>query len=317
MAYSGNPNEYRVAVVYGGTSGEREVSLNSGRCCAEALREIGFEAELIDSAEKADLQRLLAGEFDVAFLALHGKGGEDGSIQGFCQIAGVPYTGSGVLASAQAVNKAKAKEIYAAAGLPVAPSATVGRGDALDDQDLYEIADEVGIPCVVKPNTEGSSLGLTIVKDVADLRDAIDTALAVDEEALVEAFVSGRELTIGVLGTEDPAALPIIEVVPTSDEFYNYHAKYAVGGSNHLCPAPVSPAITETAQAIAVAAHAVLGCSGISRSDIMLDEDDNCWLLETNTLPGMTDTSLVPDAARVAGIEFPRLCEKLIAFALE
>ena len=317
MAYSGNPKDYYVAVVYGGTSGEREVSLNSGKCCAQALESIGFKVKLIDPSLKDDLKALIDEPFDVAFLTLHGKGGEDGRIQGFLETIGLPYTGSGILASAQAVNKAKAKEIYAAAGLNVAASAVIGKDDELDSQDLYEIAEEVGIPCVVKPTTEGSSLGMTIVHSAENLREAIDLALSVDDEAMVEAFIEGDELTIGVLGNADPRALPIIQVVPTEDEFYNFHAKYAQGGSKHLCPAPVSPEVTEAVQELAVAAHSVLGCEGISRSDIMVDAEGTCWVLETNTLPGMTVTSLVPDAARVAGIEFPQLCEKIIELALE
>ena len=317
MAYSGNPKDYSVAVVYGGSSGEREVSLNSGKCCATALEEAGFATTLLDPSSREDLKRLIAEDFDVAFLTLHGKGGEDGSIQGFLQTAGIPYTGSGILANAIAVNKPRAKEYYAAAGLRVAPSMAVGKNDVLDDEDMKEIVETVGIPCVVKPSTEGSSLGMTIVKDAADLREAIATALAVDDEAMIEAFIEGTELTIGVLGTDEPYALPIIQVVPNQDEFYNYHAKYAAGGSTHLCPAPVSAEITEEAQNMAIAAHSILGCCGISRSDFMLDKDGQCWILETNTLPGMTTTSLVPDAARVAGMEFPQLCEKLIEYALE
>ncbi len=317
MTYSGNPKDYSVAVVYGGTSGEREVSLNSGKCCAAALSEIGFHVELIDSSLADDLKKLIDKKFDVAFLALHGKGGEDGTIQGFLEIVGIPYTGSGVLASATAVNKGKAKEVYEAAGLRVAPSAVIGKGDELDASDLHEIATEIGIPCVVKPTTEGSSLGMTIVRDEADLQKAIDLALSVDDEAMVEAFIEGIELTIGVIGNDNPRALPIIQVVPTEDDFYNFHAKYAEGGSKHLCPAPVSPEVTESVQALAVAAHSVLGCRGISRSDIMMDSRGDCWLLETNTLPGMTNTSLVPDAAKVVGMDFPHLCEKIIALALE
>lgn len=317
MTYSGNPKDYSVAVVYGGTSGEREVSLNSGKCCAAALSEIGFHVELIDPSLADDLKKLIDKKFDVAFLALHGKGGEDGTIQGFLEIVGIPYTGSGVLASATAVNKGKAKEVYEAAGLRVAPSAVIGKGDELDASDLHEIATEIGIPCVVKPTTEGSSLGMTIVRDEADLQKAIDLALSVDDEAMVEAFIEGIELTIGVIGNDNPRALPIIQVVPTKDDFYNFHAKYAEGGSKHLCPAPVSPEVTESVQALAVAAHSVLGCRGISRSDIMMDSRGDCWLLETNTLPGMTNTSLVPDAAKVVGMDFPHLCEKIIALALE
>ncbi len=317
MAYSGNPKDYSVAVIYGGTSGEREVSLNSGKCCAAALSELGFRVELIDPLLDDDLKKLIDKKYDVAFLALHGKGGEDGTIQGFLEIVGIPYTGSGILSSAQSVNKGKAKEIYEAAGLKVAPSAIIGKDDKLDSTDLSEIIEEIGIPCVVKPTTEGSSLGMTIVHDESKLQEAIDLALSVDDEAMIEAFIEGVELTVGVIGNDDPRALPIIQVVPTEDEFYNFHAKYAKGGSKHLCPAPLDARTTDLVQELAVAAHSVLGCRGISRSDVMMDAHGECWILETNTLPGMTDTSLVPDAARVAGIDFPHLCEKIIALALE
>lgn len=317
MPYSGNPKDYKVAVVCGGTSGEREVSLNSGACSAEALREAGFSVDIIDAAEKQDLVQLLEGEYDVAFLVLHGRRGEDGSMQGFLEMAGIPYTGSGVLASAQAMNKAVSKDLYEAAGLRVASSATVGKGDSLDQADLDEIVEGIGIPCVVKPTSEGSSLGMTIVRDASELAEAIEKSLAVDEEAMIESFVEGDELTVVVIGNEEPVALPVIQIVPTGDEFYNFHAKYAAGGSRHLCPAPISEEATQTAQEMAVAAHLVLGCRGVSRSDVMLDKEGQCWLLETNTLPGMTKTSLVPDAARVAGMDFPQLCEKIIALALE
>ena len=317
MAYSGNPKEYSVAVLYGGTSGERPVSLNSGSSCAKALEGLGFKVTLIDTADTQDLSRLITDEFDVAFIALHGRGGEDGTIQGFLETLGIPYTGSGILASAQAINKSKTNELYAQAGLPVADSVTVGKGDPLNDDDLAGIMDEIGIPCVVKPATEGSSLGMTIVKDPADMRGAIDTALGVDDEAMVEQFIEGLELTVGVMGNDEPQALPVIQIVPTEDEFYNFHAKYAAGGSTHLCPAPISAELTEQLQNLAVAAHMVLGCKGVTRTDILVKDDGSCWILETNTLPGMTGTSLVPDAARAIGIEFPELCEKIVAMALE
>ena len=254
---------------------------------------------------------------DCVIPVFHGWHGEDGTIQGFLETVGIPYTGSGILASAQAVNKGKAKELYAAAGLNVAASAVIGKGDELDDEDLKEISAEIGIPCVVKPTTEGSSLGMTIVHEYDELRGAIDLALSVDEEAMIEAFIEGTELTVGVIGNDDPRALPVIQIVPTEDEFYNFHAKYAQGGSKHLCPAPLSAEATEAVQELAVAAHSVLGCRGISRSDVMMDADGACWLLETNTLPGMTGTSLVPDAAKVAGMSFPELCEKIVALGLE
>lgn len=317
MAYSGNPKEYSVAVVYGGTSGEREVSLNSGACCAEALKELGFSVELIDPASRGDLKKLIDGNFDVAFLALHGRGGEDGPMQGFLETIGMPYTGSGLLTSAQAMNKAISKDIYEAAGLPTAVSVTIGKDDVLDTADLEEIVGIVGIPCVVKPTTEGSSLGMTIVKDAADLPAALETALAVDIEAMIEAFIPGDEFTVAVMGNENPVALPVIQIIPNNEEFYNFEAKYSAGGSTHLCPAPLTEEQTEMMQEIALAAHMVLGCRGISRTDIMIDENGGYWVLETNTLPGMTKTSLVPDAARVIGLEFPQLCEKLIEMALE
>ncbi len=316
MAYSGNPSEYSVAVLYGGTSGEREVSLNSGKCCAQALKEKGFAVTMIDPASVEDLKKLLDEKFDVAFLVLHGKGGEDGTLQGFLETLHIPYTGSGILSSALAVNKAKAKELYERAGLRVAASVVVEKNDVLDEADLEEIVELCGIPCVVKPTTEGSSLGMTIVRDAAQLPEAIETALAVDDEAMIEQFVDGIELTVGVMGNDELTAFPVIQIVPNGDEFYNYHAKYAAGGSTHLCPAPLPDDVTEQAQAMAVAAHAVLGCRGISRSDVMLDKEGQCWILETNTLPGMTNTSLIPDAARAMGMEFGDVCERLIELAL-
>lgn len=316
MAYSGNPKDYAVAVLYGGTSGEREVSLNSGKCCARALEEKGFAVTLLDPASREDLKRLIEEDFDVAFLALHGKGGEDGTVQGFLETIGIPYTGSGILSTALAINKSKSKELYERAGLRVAASVVVGKDDVLDDTDRMEIAETCGIPCVVKPVTEGSSLGMTIVRDAAGLQQAIDTALAVDDEAMVEQFIDGIELTVGVMGEDDPVALPVIQIISNNDEFYNYHAKYAAGGSTHICPAPLSQDVYDQTQAMAIAAHVVLGCKGISRTDIMLDGESRCWVLETNTLPGMTETSLIPDAARAAGMEFGDVCEKLVEMAL-
>lgn len=317
MAYSGNPKDYSVAVLYGGTSGEREVSLNSGTCCAHALEELGFSVTLLDPASRDDLRRLIDEPFDVAFLALHGKGGEDGTVQGFLETLRIPYTGSGILSTALAINKGKTKELYEQAGLRVAASVIVEKNDVLDDADREEIIRTCGMPCVVKPVTEGSSLGMTIVRRAEDLPRAIETALAVDDEAMVEQFIDGTELTVGVMGSDDPVAFPVIQIVSNNDEFYNYHAKYAAGGSTHICPAPLPADVTEQAQGMAVAAHAVLGCKGISRTDIMLDSEGRCWVLETNTLPGMTNTSLIPDAARAIGMEFPHVCEKLIELALE
>lgn len=317
MAYTNNPQDYYVAVLCGGKSGEREVSLNSGKSCEEALASLGFRTMLLDTADKNNLVKLITEPFDVAFVVLHGKGGEDGTIQGFLETIGLPYTGAGVLANALAIDKALSKKEYREAGLLVAPSMTVSRDDEIDQDILDAMVETCGIPCVVKPTKEGSSLGMTIVREKKDLRGGIEKALAADEVAIVEKFVPGREITVGVIGNDDVRALPPIEVVTTHDEFYNYHAKYTPGGSKHLCPAPLSREMLENVSEVAVAAHEALGCRGISRTDMIVDEDENCWVLETNTLPGMTGTSLVPDAARVAGIEFPQLCELLIKYALE
>ncbi|MFQ9741317.1 MAG: D-alanine--D-alanine ligase [Slackia sp.] len=304
MAYSGNPKDYSVAVLYGGTSGEREVSLNSGACCGEALKELGFSVTMIDPASRDDLKKLVEG-VRRCVLGPSGKGGRTER----CGISrdGIPYTGSGILSSAIAVNKAKSKKCYEDAGLRVAASVVVGRNDVLDSEDLKEIEETCGIPCVVKPTTEGSSLGMTIVRDASQIQPALDVAFQVDDEAMVEQFIEGIELTVGVVGNDSYEALPVIQIVPNDDEFYNYHAKYAAGGSTHLCPAPLDEDTTQKVQDMAIAAHAVLGCRGISRTDIMLDKEGDCWILETNTLPGMTKTSLIPDAARVVGMDFPGL----------
>ena len=203
--------------------------------------EKGFSVTLIDPASRDDLKKLIEEPFDVAFLALHGKGGEDGTVQGFLETLKIPYTGSGILANALAINKGKTKELYERAGLRVAASVIVGKNDVLDEADRREIADTCGIPCVVKPVTEGSSLGMTIVRDEADLPAALAMALAVDDEAMVEQFIDGIELTVGVMGSDDPVAFPVIQIVSNNDEFYNYHAKYAAGAARICAPRPFPP----------------------------------------------------------------------------
>lgn len=310
---SWKPEDLRVALLAGGASDEREISLASGRGAGNALREAGFSVTEFDPAEKKDLQNLIAGNYDVAFLCMHGKMGEDGTLQGFLEMIGLPYIGSGVWSSALAMDKAKSKLFYENAGIQTPVSVTLY---SPDDMSVEDILSTVGESCVVKPATEGSALGVYIVKGADEVKDAIEKAFELDSEVLVETFVKGTELTIAVLGNEQLEALPVIQIVPRN-EFYDFESKYAPGGSQHLCPAPLNAEATEKVQEMAKAAHRVLVCSGISRSDFIMDENGEFWILETNTLPGMTETSLLPDAARAAGIEFPELCTRLIELALE
>ena len=308
-----NPSDIKVALLAGGASGERDISLASGEGARAALEEAGFAVSVFDPAEKSDLKALIDGEFDVAFICLHGRYGEDGTIQGLLEILGIPYIGSGVWASALAMDKVRAKVFYRHFGINTPVSATLYRGKPYD---IDAIIDRVGFPCVAKPANEGSALGVHIVFNKAELQKAITEVFETDYELLVETYIKGTELTVSVIGNEEPKALPIIEIVP-KNEFYDFESKYAPGGSEHICPARLSEEDTAKVKEIAVAAHKALTCRGVSRTDIIMDEQGVCWVLETNTVPGMTSTSLLPDAARAAGYSFPQLCVKLIEFALE
>ena len=308
------PSKYHVALLAGGTSGEREISLASGDGAQGALEEAGFKVTRLDPANRDDLEKLIEDNFDVAFLCLHGKGGEDGTIQGMLQLLGIPFTGSGVFASAAAMNKSNAKVMYKHAGIPIIPGVDLNENDEID---IDEIKGIVGIPCVVKPATEGSSLGLRIVQREEDLEEAIHYVLTVDKDIVIEKFVEGTETTVAVLGNEELEALPVIEIVPLAADVYDFESKYAPGGCKHVCPARLDEATSEKLQNLAKKAHLALGCRGVSRTDFIVDSQGNPWILETNTIPGMTATSLLPDTASVAGYSFPQLCTKLVEFALE
>ena len=309
-----NPQEIRVALLAGGTSGEREISLNSGDGAQKAIEEAGFTVIRLDPADSDDLKRLITDEFDVAFLTLHGKGGEDGAIQGFLELINLPYTGSGILASATAMDKNRAKTVYDSAGIPIIPGVALRKGDHIDLDAIKQIT---GIPVVVKPASEGSSLGLRIVQDAADLADAIDYVFGIDDAIVVEKFVAGTETTVAVLGNDELEALPVIEIVPLAADTYDFESKYAPGGCQHVIPARLDIEVSNRLQELAKAAHAALGCRGVSRTDFIVDENGDPWILETNTLPGMTATSLLPDTAGHAGYTFSALCTKLIELALE
>ena len=304
----------RVALLSGGTSGEREISLASGEGALSALQEAGFPVECFDPSRKEDLKALIDGNFDVAFLCLHGRKGEDGVIQGFLETIDLPYTGPGVWSSATAINKARSKEFYRLAGVPTAPSMTLESDQKLD---VDSIIGEIGPHVVVKPASEGRSIGISIVDSREALEKAIDEAFQHDSEIVVEKFVQGREFTVAVIGNDEPRALPIIEIIAQKGDFYDFESKYAAGGSKHICPAELSEEDAETIKREAIAAHKALSCEGVSRTDFILDDEGKPWALETNTIPGMTSTSLLPDAAKAAGIPFPELCTMLIQYALD
>lgn len=308
-----DPKECKVVLLAGGTSGEREISIASGQGALAALEEAGYPVVSLDPANKQDLKRLIDEDFDVAFLCMHGKGGEDGTLQGFLEVIGLPYTCSGVQGSAIAIDKAKSKVMYTLKGVPTPKAETLEKGE---DLDINAIIENIGIPCVVKPATEGSALGVEIVEDEAKFGEALEKVFQIDDLVIVEQFVAGTEITVAVLGNDEPTALPIIQIVPKG-EFYDFESKYAPGGSQHICPAPLDEALTAQIQDYAIRAHKAIGCRGVSRSDFIIDANDKPWILETNTIPGMTATSLLPDAARAQGISFPELCTKLIEFALE
>ncbi len=308
-----DPRSCRVALLAGGRSNEREISLASGDGAREALQAAGFSVVDIDPANPDDLKRLIEEHFDVAFLCLHGKYGEDGTVQGLLDIVSIPYTCSGVWSSALAMDKPKAKVFYEKAGVPTPPSVTVRKGETVD---VSVIVEKLGEHVVVKPGNEGSAIGVFIVEGQASIEKALSKALEIDDEVLIERYISGTELTVAVLGNEDAVALPIIEIIPKS-AFYDFESKYAADGSQHICPARLPEDVARKVQNEAVKAHKALSCSGTSRSDFILEEDGSCWCLETNTIPGMTATSLLPDAARAAGMSFPDLCKKLIELALE
>lgn len=335
----------------GGTSAERAISLSTGRQILAALDPHRYIPMALDAAAlfgrpptppsgvpnlalpgvapDADppvdlapfgLAQMVSGEGgarpDVVLIALHGRGGEDGTVQGLLELLGLPYTGSGVLASALAMDKAMTKRLLRAADIPVPDDITIRRHARPDADALHaRIVATFGYPVIVKPNAEGSTLGCTIVRAPEQLDAALDAAFQYDATILVEQFIAGVEITAGLLGNEEPEVLPLIEIVAQGG-FYDYEAKYKPGGSQHIIPARVSETAARLARDYAVRCHALLGCRGMSRVDMIVD-GDRPWVLEVNTIPGMTPTSLLPEAARAAGIDFPTLLDRLIGYALQ
>lgn len=350
---SNRDDRLHVAVLMGGASSEREVSLATGIEIIHALDKSRYCVRSIDTADLQYIALLgsrtpawlqdgpcvtqtasdvhtdvdnksanvigFAGRPDVVFIALHGKGGEDGSIQGLLEVLGLPYTGSGLLASALAMNKTMSKELFNTQGIPVIPGITVSRSKwvgAARDSIHAHILDFIGCPAFVKPNAEGSTFGCTLVEDASQLESAIDTALTFDVDALIERYIRGIEITVGVLEEADGSirCLSPVEIVPKS-AYYDYESKYADGGSVHVIPARIEDEITSLALSYALKCHTLLGCRGVSRTD-MIVSDGAIFVLEVNTIPGMTPTSLLPQAAAHDGISFPDLLDRMVHSAM-
>ena len=304
----------RIAVLSGGKSAEREVSLRSGAQVAKALRGRGHDVTLVDlDANTWDLLR--DGGFECVFNALHGRLGEDGTVQGMLELLGLPYTGSGVLASALCMDKARAGKVMAGAGLHVPEFEEMEIKEGVAAELVEGLVARFGLPVVIKPVREGSTIGLTIARDADGVASGLVLAARYDRRVLVQRFATGTEITVGVLATPEVQVLPTLEIV-SDNPVYDYDAKYTAGKSHHIIPARIPEPAEEAASEAAARAFTELGCSGMARVDIIVDADGTPWVLEVNTVPGLTEVSLLPDAARAAGIDFEGLCQRLVDHAI-
>jgi D-alanine-D-alanine ligase len=304
----------RLALLSGGKSSEREVSLKSGGQVFAALDKAKYDIKRYDP--QTDLNQLIADapNLDIALIIMHGRWGEDGTIQGLLDLLELPYQGSGVMASAVAMNKEVSKMLYLQAGLQVPREIFYSRHDAIDPA-IVEAA--VGLPAIIKPVNEGSSIGITVAHSREQIMDGIQHALIYDHRVLVEEFITGLEVTAAILGNDDLQAMPLVEIIPgESYHFFDHEAKYTAGATKEIVPARLSPEMTARVQGYGLKAHRALGCRGYSRTDFII-RDNDIYVLETNTIPGMTATSLFPQAAAAAGLEFPTLLDRLVELALE
>jgi len=300
----------KVAVLAGGRSAEREVSQRSGREVRAALEARGHRVDTVD-LDAGTWNVLRDGRFDCVFIALHGRLGEDGTVQGMCELLGLAYTGSGVLASALCIDKTRTNQLLVASGLPVPDFEEWEAVEGVDAGFVERVVKTYGLPVVVKPVREGSTIGLTIARDADALASGLVLAARYDRRVLLQRFVAGTEITVGVLATPEVQVLPTLEIT-YENETYDYDAKYTAGRSHHIIPARIPEAARRRAAELSTQAFETLGCEGFARVDLIVDEAGECWLLEVNTVPGLTELSLLPDAARAAGIEFPELCERLV-----
>lgn len=302
----------KIAVLLGGTSAEREVSLNSGAAVLAGLREGGVDAYPVDPKD-VDVAQLKSMGFQKVFIALHGRGGEDGTLQGMLELLGLPYTGSGVMASAISMDKLRSKLLWQGAGLPVAPWVTITRTEfekGLSDEVVKQIS-ALGLPLIVKPSREGSSVGMSKVVAENSVENALKLAFQHDDEVLVEKWLSGPEFTVAILGEE---ILPSIRIQPAGT-FYDYEAKYLSDETQYFCPSGLEAEQESILKSLVQKAWTTLGCKGWGRIDVMLDDDGQFYLLEANTSPGMTSHSLVPMAARQAGMSFSQLVVRILELA--
>ena len=304
----------RLAVLRGGRSAEREVSLRSGEQVAKALRERGHDVTPVDlDANTWDVLR--DGHFECVFNALHGRLGEDGTVQGMLELLGLPYTGSGVLASALCMDKSRAGKVMAGAGLHVPEFEELEIKDGVAADVVERLVARFGLPLVIKPVREGSTIGLTIAKDADAVASGLVLAGRYDRRVLVQRFARGTEITVGVLATPEVEVLPTLEIL-SENPVYDYDAKYTAGKSHHIIPARIPEPAREAAARTAERAFTELGCSGMARVDMIVAGDGTPWVLEVNTVPGLTELSLLPDAARAAGISFDALCMRLVEHAV-
>jgi D-alanine-D-alanine ligase len=311
----------KVAVLKGGRSLERQVSLRSGAQIEDALQRLGHETVVIDVGPEL-VKQVRAAEPDVAFIALHGRDGEDGAVQELLGAIGVPYTGSGPSACIRCADKVLAKHLMREAGIPTPEFHSfnetafreLGAAAALRD-----IERSLGFPLVVKPAGQGSALGIKFARSSEEVPSALLAAFSYDRKVLLERYVPGRDLAVSVLDSEDgtrPVALPVVEAVPRDENFYDFQARYEIGRTTFVCPAELAPALAGQAQKLALEVYELLGCRGFARIDLMLEQDSGeLWVLETNAIPGFTETSLLPQAADAAGIDFDELVGRILASA--
>lgn len=301
----------KVGVICGGISSEREISLKTGEGIFMALKNCGYNAEYIDF--KGDNVSVFK-NIDIAFLALHGKYGEDGTVQGLLELLKIPYTGSGVLASSLAIDKIFSKKIFNFEKIPTPAYMGLNLNtDIRIEEAKKDIIRKIGYPLVVKPSREGSTIGITIIQDEEDLEDAINFAKIYDSAILLEKFISGKQVTVSLIG-DKPTALPITEIRPKSG-FYDFKSKYTAGLTEYITPALLENKLEKAIKELAIRTHNCLGCYGVSRVDMIIDENDMPFILEINTMPGMTATSLVPKSANAAGISFEKLAEIILNYS--
>lgn len=308
----------KIVVLMGGPSREREISLKTGGQIFQALQSKGYPAATIDLGSDI-VEQLNKSRCDLVFIALHGSPGEDGTIQGLLETLGIPYVGSGVLASALGMDKIRSKLFFASIGIPAPFYMPVERYDlkgATINQITERLLDSLGLPMVIKPAREGSAIGVAVIRKKEEVKPLLEAGLEKNDELIFEEYIKGTEITVGVLGNVNPETLPIVEIVP-ENEFYDFEAKYD-GKSKHIIPARIGDKESEQARKFALAAHKGLGCRDFSRVDFIVSKEDHLpYILEINTIPGMTPVSLFPEAAKAAGLEFPELIDKLVKLALE